>query len=215
MGIKEMKKELEEEIGKTEEKLVQLRQIEAIVNGMQFHVKESGEFVPEILPDATPFGNVKKMRRKLKYTKFTPTETRQIINMWNSMKDLPNINQQTIVSQIAKTIKQPYKRVYNKVFWLKRTGHINVPQGMLMGTIPNTANGRNFVKKSFFYWREGQKQQLKQLIAQRKKPKEIAEIMGIGIKIVSNKINRMKASGEIPKAKPNRAVPRNPLLNLK
>lgn len=132
MGIKEMETELEEEIERTEEKLVQLRQIEAIANSMQFPAKESREFVSEILPDTTPFGNVRKMRRKLKYTKFTPTEARQIINMWNSMKDIPNINQQTIISKIANTLKYPRKKVYNKIYWLKRTGHIAVPHGMLV-----------------------------------------------------------------------------------
>jgi hypothetical protein len=203
MGIKEMTTELKEEIKKTEEKLVQLRQIEAIVNGMQFPAKESREFVSEILPDAVPFGNVKKMRRKLKYAKFTPTETKQIINMWNSMKDIPNMNQQTIVSQIARVLKQPYKRVYSKVFWLKRTGHIAIPQGMFTGRIMPTVVKERTIAKNFFYWSDGQKQQLKQLIAQRKMPKEIAEMMGIGIRIVSNKINRMKASGEIPKARSN------------
>lgn len=209
MGIKEMETELEEEIERTEEKLVQLRQIEAIVNSMQFPAKET---VLEKFPNAVPPADKQKYKRRIKYTQFTETETRQVMNMWNAMKDIPNINQQTIISKIANTLKYPRKKVYNKIYWLKRTGHIAVPHGMLVGTIPNTANGRNSVKKSFFYWKEGQKQQLKQLVAQGRTPKEIAEMMGIGIKIVSNKINRMKAYGEIPK---NNAVPRNPLLNFK
>jgi hypothetical protein len=214
MGIKEMTTELKEEIKKAEERLVQLRQIEAIINSLQNPTVGSISIEKEF-PDAVPFGNVKKIRRKLKYAMFTPTETKQIINMWNSMKDIPNMNQQTIVSQIARVLKQPYKRVYNKVFWLKRTGHITIPQGMFTGRIvPNAVKGRT-IAKNFFYWSDGQRQQLKQLIAQRKTPKEIAEMMGIGIRIVSNKINRMKAHGEIPKARSNQTVPRNPLLNLK
>jgi hypothetical protein len=207
MGIKEMETELKEEIKNTEERLVQLRQIEAIVNSMQYPAKET---VLEKFPSAVPSTNTPKYKRKIKYMQFTDTETRQVINMWNSMKDIPNINQQTIISKIANTLKYPYKKTYNKVFWLKRTGRIVFPQEMLMGNAKVTRE-TNSKKNTPFYWSREQKQQLKQLVLQGKRRMEISAIMGIDVKIVSNKVNRMMQSGEIPK---NNAVPRNPLLNL-
>jgi DUF1009 family protein len=203
MGIEKMETELEEEIRKTEEKLVQLRQIKAIVDSMQSHATGS---VSKTFPNAVPLG---KMRRKLKYTQLTQVETKQVINLWNSMKDMPNMNQQTIISHIAKTLKYPYKKVYNKIYWLKRLGRITVPHGMF------TEAKAKQTKRRFVYWTEEQKQQLAQLTRQGKLPKDISAIMGIDVSAISNKLNRMRATGEIRRVRQKSAVPKNPLLNLK
>jgi len=128
MGMKEMGKQLKEEIKDTEDRLVQLRQIEAIINSMQCPATET---IMENLPNAVPPAGKQKFKRKIKYTQFTETETRQVMNMWNAMKDIPNINQQTIISKIANTLKYPRKKVYNKIYWLKRNGQIVAPQGII------------------------------------------------------------------------------------
>jgi hypothetical protein len=202
MGIEKMETELEEEIRNTEERLVQLRQIKAIVDNMQYPATGN---VSKTFPNAVPLG---KIRRKLKHMPFTQVETKQVINLWNSMKDMPNMNQQTIVSHIAKTLKYPYKKVYNKIYWLKKLGRITVPHGMF-------TEARQTAKKPFVYWTEEQKQQLAQLTRQGKLPREISAIMGINTSAVSNKLNRMRISGEITRVRQKPAVPRNPLLNLK
>jgi hypothetical protein len=210
MGIEKMETELEEEIRKTEERLVQLRQIKAIVNSMQSPATGN---ILKTFPNAVPLG---KIKRKLKYTQFTQVETKQAINIWNSMKDMPNMNQQTIVSHIAKTLKYPYKKVYNKVYWLKRLGKIAVPQGMSTTEImTNTKKRRGYTRSRRFNWTEAQKQQLAQLTRQGRLPKEISAIMTIDTKTISNRLNRMRASGEIVRVRQKQAVPRNPLLNLK
>jgi hypothetical protein len=206
MGVKEIAKELKEEIKRTEEKLVQLRAMDNIITSME--ISNNLKNLPkEVLQNAVPLKNSKKYKRRIKYMQFTDMETRQAMNMWNSMKDIPNINQQTIISKIANTLKYPYKKVYNKVYWLRRTGRIVFPQGMLTGTAKVTKE-TNPAKNPPFYWSREQKQQLKQLVLQGRRRMEISAIMGIDVKIVSNKVNRMMQSGEIPK------VPRNPLIDL-
>jgi len=214
MGMKELTKELKEEIKKTEEKLVQLRAMDNIVTGMEISNNMKNSVLKDHFHDAVTTVNAPKYKRRIKYTQFTDMETRQIINMWNAMKDIPNINQQTITAKIANTLKYPYKKVYNKIFWLRKTGKIELPQGM--STMSVTKTNRTVRKKPFFYWTEEQKQQLKQFSEQGIPRKDISVMMGIDAKVISNKIGRMMDMGEIArKRQNNRKVPKNPLLNLK
>ena len=214
MGMKELTKELKEEIKKTEEKLVQLRAMDNIVTGMEISNNMKNSVLKDHFHDAVTTVNAPKYKRRIKYTQFTDMETRQIINMWNSMKDIPNMNQQTIIAKIANTLKYPYKKVYNKVFWLRRTGKIVLPQGM--STTTATRENRTAKNKPFFYWTEEQKQQLKQLLSRGISRKDISTMMGIDAKVISNKIGRMMEIGEIPKNRQNdQKVTKNPLLNLK
>jgi len=214
MGMKELTKELKEEIKKTEEKLIQLRAMDNIVTSMEISDNMKNLVLKDHLPVAVSTVKTPKYKRRIKYTQFTDMETRQIINMWNSMKDIPNMNQQTIIAKIANTLKYPYKKVYNKVFWLRRTGKIVLPQGM--STTTATRENRTAKNKPFFYWTEEQKQQLKQLLSRGISRKDISTMMGIDAKVISNKIGRMMEIGEIPKNRQNdQKVTKNPLLNLK
>lgn len=191
-SMKEIANAIHEEIRKTEEKLASLRKMEAEMNRI------SG-ISAVIAPKVENNVSVGKVRRKLKYRRFSDVEQVQIIRLWNSMSNLQNVEMTDKIRKIANLINLPYKKVYNKVYWLMETGKMKKEYSTRFEHAPVVSVTPH--RKEQFYWNPEQTNQLMNLVNDEKKPIAISKIMGIDRAVVARKIGKMRIAGKLPLAR--------------
>jgi hypothetical protein len=193
--MKEIANAIHEEIKKTEEKLASLRKMEAEMNRI------SG-ISAVIAPKVENNVSVGKVRRKLKYRRFSDVEQVQIIRLWNSMSDLQNVDMTDKMRKIATLMNLPYKKIYNKVYWLMKAGKIKKEYSTRFVRTPVVSGVSGSPhRKENFYWSPEQTNQLVNLVNERNRPIAISKIMGIDRAVVARKIGKMRIVGKLPRAR--------------
>lgn len=206
--MKELVLAVETEIELTKNKLTELEQVLETVR--KYDEEGRSEGIRKIYGE----GNITPVRRRLKNTRFSDIEVTQMINMWNKLSQLPNLSQGDIISKIANTLKQPRKRIHNKIWWLARTGRIKnkyaLPQPVTDTKVRGIHATRDGYKKKMFNWTPEATKNLIGLSNANKSPSEISRITGIDAKVISNKLNRLRGKKILPRIR----YIENPLANL-
>jgi hypothetical protein len=194
-GMNEVVSAVKAEIKKTEEKLASLRRMEeetkrimGIPNIVQPNIQGAGQ----------PIGNV---RRKIKYTHFSDIETKQMINMYNNMNAIPSLDLTDKIAKIASVMKQPYRRVYNKIYNLMDEGKL--PKENSISPFSHVGARPRQHRIAMHLWTENEVNQLIHYTNLNKSPLEISQLIGVENKVISNKLNKLRAEGKLPyKQKP-------------
>jgi len=129
------------------------------------------------------------IRRRIKNTKFSDVETEQIKRMYNSMKAEGQSNS-TIISKIGNTMKLPYRRVYNKIYWMGISKIIDYKPTKHKISMTDGRRG----KKS---WTPENEKQLVELYNKNIKNQEISTAIGRTINAVDNKLVRLRKEGKL------------------
>jgi len=187
------------EIKKTEEKLASLRKMEEETKRIigiptTLNTVRPPEYGMNIQGAGQPLGNV---RRKIKYTHFSDIETKQMINMYNNMNAIPNLDITDKVAKIASVMKQPYRRVYNKIYNLMEEGKLPKEVSASPYSHANVTH-----RTAMHLWTINETNQLINLSNLNKSPLEISQIMGIPNKVISNKLNKLRTERKIPYKRP-------------
>jgi len=211
--IKELVSAVEAEIELTRNKLAELEQVLETVRKYD----EGIEGIKKIYGVETKTVDL-PVRRRLKNSRFSDIETMQIINMWNKLSQLSNLSQGDVIGKIANTMKQPKSRIHNKIYWLARTGRIKNKYALLQPHLQSVTDTKvhgifateGRYRKKLFRWTPEITKKLIELSNAKKTPSEISRMTGIDTKVISNKLNRLRRSGILPKV----MYKVNPLANL-
>jgi len=201
-GMKEVIYAIKAEIKKTEEKLASLRRMEEETNKILGISSLPFVRVPEtgmVIQDTGQ--SIGKVKKKIKNTRFSDIEVKQIVNMWNNMKNIPNLDLTDKVAKIASVMKQPRKRIYNKIYNLMVMGKL--PKENSISPFSHVGARPRQHRIAMHLWTENEVNQLIHYTNLNKSPLEISQLIGVENKVISNKLNKLRAEGKLPyKQKP-------------
>lgn len=107
--MKDLVENMDKQIKEKEDELQRLKEARKILEG---------KTPSEIAIEKYRTDNGTRKKRKIKNTRWTDVEERQLINLYNSL----DMDKYRKISRIAGILKMPKQRVYGKLWTLKKTG---------------------------------------------------------------------------------------------